>query len=179
MLRESATIGVEQKKTDIDAIDPKARFAVGHSHVAGGHKLTTRCGCKAVDLRDDGLGQRLDARHQGRAAFKKALEIGAPGILGLAALLHFLQIMSRAECLAAAGKNNCAHRLVIRDGVEGRVKRCQHAVRQRIQALWCLHCQMCHAARVLSFQHLASPVLSTQSRISMRGGLAKGKSYDA
>ena len=106
-----------------------------------------------MDLRDHGLGQGLDARHQTGAAFEQVLEAGDTPILGVAQRGHLLQIMSGAERFACPGKDDDPYIGTMRDLVQTRLQRGQHLVRQRVQPVRRVHRQPDYRTVTCHFDH--------------------------
>ena len=117
-----------------------------------------------MDLGDDGLGQALDASHEGGAAVEKVFEGGGSAVFGLAHRGHLAEVVARAEGFARARQDNHSGLPVFGQCVEFVVQGGQHFVRQRVQPLGCIHAQMGDRplCRNVKNCHLALPSWSRQ-----------------
>ena len=102
--RDSATMGVEQKRPIFTPGVAKRASSAAIAEIAGGDKLAAGGGSDAMHLGDHRLGQGHDGLHQLAAAMEdRVIDLA----LGLAA--QFLQIMAGAEPGAGGGKDHHLH----------------------------------------------------------------------
>jgi hypothetical protein len=109
-LRESATIGVEQKSPILTP---------GDRQIATGDKLAARRGGDPVHLRDHGFRQADDRLHQTRALLQERVVIGPSSIGVLAMRRHFFEVVAGAECRTVGGYHDRAYAIVLARSVEG------------------------------------------------------------
>ncbi len=131
-LRESATIGVEQKRPDVHARCREVGGFGGDGEIACRAELTSGRRRASFDDRDDGLRAGDDGAHHRRAIAHRFTKESLAAV-GIGAMRrHFLEIVPRRKDLAVGGENNARDRRLGAEAVDRGVQIANDGAREGV-----------------------------------------------